>query len=81
MGTGLVMGVVYGYIFIRQHALPASPAPSHIIRSSLFGTVRLLSFAAAWYFILKSPLLNSILVLTVFFVSFWTVILSVKGRR
>ncbi len=81
IGTGLLVGGMYGMLFAYQHILPAEPHQLNIVRSSLLSVVRLLSLAALWYFILKSPLLNSILILTVFFVSFWTVILAVKGRQ
>lgn len=79
-GAGIGLGVAYGLVFIYQHTLQPS-APKNLVVMTVINVARLLSFAFVWYFILKTPLLNSILVLTVFFVSFWAIILSAKGRR
>ncbi len=83
--VGITAGFVYGiqfalqqrYLFAHNHT--HSPAKRTVLLALLF-LARMTVLAGTIYYLLRLPLLPSILVIAMFVVTFWLVILHTKAH-
>lgn len=79
--TGCILGLVYGYSFVLQQRSIFFKNNSRIpLKSFLFFPLRIIFFILIWYYLLRSPVLHSILMMSVCMVIFWLVILNKKTQ-
>ena len=85
VGAGLITGIVYGFSFLTQDlslssadTQPKKLRKEKFISFFLMATLRILFIIFLWYYVLRSPSLNIILVLVSFLAGFWTVVIKKK---
>ena len=79
---GLIIGMLYGLLFVRQHQTRAFHHTSFFL--ILFQTlpqmaIRLFLLAIAWTLLLHTTTINFILTLVTFFAAFWLTVFQQKA--
>ncbi|HZW60696.1 MAG TPA: hypothetical protein VFF04_00560 [Candidatus Babeliales bacterium] len=80
--TGIISGIIYGLFFLLQRrrvfSLDATSYRFHAL-NVIFSATRILLLAVVWYYLLLSPSINLILLVTSFLGVFWLTILTAKA--
>lgn len=81
--AGLILGTCYGLFFLHQRRRvflldPNTPLYQHYILTVLSSIGRLMLLVLIWYYLLLSPAINFILLLSSFLGAFWVTILTQK---
>jgi len=80
--TGISVGTLYGLLFVimRTRAFPSgSTSKKNVIFYSALSSVRLIIFAIIFFYLLRLPSINFIIVLPSFLVMFWIIILKQRA--
>ena len=80
--TGVSMGIIYGLLFVfsRTKALSTNTSTKKsVIFYAMFSAVRLIILAITFFYLLRLPSINFIIVLPSFLVMFWIIILTKRA--
>lgn len=78
--TGFGVGALYGLFFLLQARRRVSPPTERYYPSPFtYALLRMITLCLLWFFLLRSPSINLILVLVSFLTAFWLVILNDKA--
>ena len=82
IASGIFLGLIYGYSFVAQQRSIFFPEVLAflVFHHSSFFPLRIIFFVLTWYYLLRSPILHSILMMIICMVIFWLVILNTKTQ-